>query len=78
MEVIDRGDGGHGGADPNLIAEFLRFARDGGVTDVSAIAAREAVATGVLGAESIRNGGMPYDVPPVPQDVRDYFDNGQA
>ncbi|WP_460477157.1 Gfo/Idh/MocA family protein [Brachybacterium huguangmaarense] len=78
VEVIARGDGGHGGADPNLVAEFLRFARDGGATDVSVIAAREAVATGVYGAESIRRGGIPLDVPPVPQDVRAYFDNGQA
>ena len=78
VEVIDRGDGEHGGADPSLVAEFLRFAQDGGATDVSAIAAREAVATGVYGAESIRHGGVPYDVPPVPADVRAYFDHGQA
>lgn len=57
VEVIDRGDGGHGGADPSLVAEFLRFVREGGRTDVSVIAAREAVATGVKGAESIRSGG---------------------
>jgi predicted dehydrogenase len=78
VEVIDRGDGGHGGADPNLVGEFLRFARDGGRTDVSVIAARAAVATGVYGAESIRNGGIPLDVPPVAEDVRAYFDGGQA
>ena len=78
VEVIGYGDGGHGGADPSLVAEFLRFARDGGATDVSIIAAREAVATGVYGAESIRNGGIPYDVPEVPADLRAYFDNGQA
>ena len=78
VEVIARADGGHGGADPSLVAEFLRFARDGGRTDISAIAAREAVATGILGARSIRNGGMPYDVPPVPQELRDYFDGGQV
>ncbi len=78
VEVIDRGDGEHGGADPSLVAEFLRFAREGGTTDVSAIAAREAVATGVYGAESIRHGGVTYDVPPVPAEVRSYFDDGQA
>ena len=78
VEVIDRGDGEHGGADPSLVAEFLRFAREGGTTDVSAVAAREAVATGVYGAASIRNGGVPYDVPPLPAEVRAYFDNGQA
>ncbi|MDO5662952.1 MAG: gfo/Idh/MocA family oxidoreductase, partial [Brachybacterium sp.] len=78
VEVIERGDGGHGGADPNLIAEFLRFARDGGATEVSAIAAREAVATGVQGAASIRAGGRPLEVPEVPREVRKYFDSGQA
>lgn len=78
VEVIARAEGGHGGADPSLIAEFLGFVRHGGVTDVSAVAAREAVATGVYGAESIRHDGMPYDVPPVPEDVRRYFDDGQA
>ncbi|UQN29320.1 Gfo/Idh/MocA family protein [Brachybacterium kimchii] len=78
VEVIDRGDGGHGGADPNLVGEFLRFVREGGATDVSVIAAREAVATGVFGAESIRHGGVPYDVPEVPAEVRAYFDGGQA
>ncbi|MGO2021063.1 MAG: Gfo/Idh/MocA family protein [Brachybacterium tyrofermentans] len=77
VEVIARADGGHGGADPSLVAEFLRFAREGGITDVSVIAAREAVATGVYGAESIRNGGVPYDIPPVPADVVEYFDGGQ-
>lgn len=78
VEVIDHGDGGHGGADPNLVAEFLRFVREGGRTDVSVIAAREAVATGVYGAESIRSGGSALDVPPVAEDVRAYFDAGQS
>jgi predicted dehydrogenase len=78
VEVVARADGGHGGADPSLVAEFLRFARSGGVTDVSAVAAREAVATGVRGAESIRSGGVPLEVPPVPQQLRDYFDAGQV
>ncbi len=79
VEVISRGtEGWHGGADPLLVDEFLRFARDGGTTDVSAIAAREAVATGIYGARSIRDGGIPYDVPSVPEDLRRYFDEGQA
>jgi len=78
VEVISRGDGGHGGADPNLVAEFLRFVREGGATDVSVIAAREAVATGCAGAESIRSGGIPIDIPEVPAEVRAYFDSGQA
>ncbi|GAA1491264.1 Gfo/Idh/MocA family protein [Brachybacterium sacelli] len=78
VEVVARATGGHGGADPSLVAEFLRFARDGGATDVSVIAAREAVATGVYGAESIRHGGTPYDIPALPEQLRTYFDEGQA
>lgn len=76
--VIDRGDGGHGGADPNLIEEFLRFVREGGKTEVSAVAAREAVATGCLGAESIRSDGAPRQIPALDPAVRAYFDGGQV
>ena len=78
VEVIARADGGHGGADPRLINEFLEFARTGGRTDVAVIAAREAVATGVYGALSIRAGGQMLEVPPVPANIREYFDSGQA
>ena len=78
VEVVGYGSGGHAGADPNLVGEFLRFARDGGATDVSAIAAREAVATGCAGADSIRSGGGVVAVPEVPSELRTYFDGGQA
>src|SRR5699024_1150313 len=78
VEVVGYGTGGHAGADPNLVGEFLRFARDGGRTDVSAIAAREAVATGCAGADSVRSGGGMVEVPEVPADLRTYFDGGQA
>lgn len=72
--VIDRADGGHAGADPSLVAEFVRFAREGGATDVSAIAAREAVATGYYGALSIRDSGAVKNIPEVRPEVRQYFD----
>ena len=78
VEVVDRAVGGHGGADPQLVAEFLRFTRDGGATDVSAVAAREAVATGVTGARSIRTDGRLLEVPQLDPDLRDYFDSGQC
>ncbi len=78
VEVIRRADGGHGGADPRLVKEFLEFARNGGHTDVSVVAAREAVATGVYGALSIRANGRMMEVPPVPAGLRTYFDSGQA
>ena len=78
VEVISRGEGTHAGADPNLVAEFLRFATAGGATEVSAVAAREAVATGCTGAESIRTGGSMLPVPALADDVRAYFDGGQS
>ncbi len=40
--------GGHGGADEAIVEEFLRFARDGGPTDTSPVAARMSVAAGYL------------------------------
>lgn len=75
--VVPAEDGSHGGADPKLIAEFLRFVRDGGLTETSPVAAREAVATGVLAAESLRDGSAPRVVPPVPGDLEAYFVRGQ-
>ncbi len=78
VEVIDRGDGGHAGADPNLVAEFVRFAREGGRTDVSAVAAREAVATGCRGTDSIRSGGGVLEVPMLDDRTREWFDSGQG
>nr|WP_285726187.1 Gfo/Idh/MocA family oxidoreductase [Psychromicrobium sp. YIM S02556] len=71
-------EGSHGGADPLLIAEFLRFARDGGLTDTSPIAARQAVAAGVLAAESLRSDGGARRVPALPAEMVAYFDGGQV
>ncbi|MFE5772221.1 Gfo/Idh/MocA family protein [Streptomyces sp. NPDC056485] len=70
--------GGHGGADPLLIDEFLRFVRHGGATDTSPVAARMAVAAGCLATESLRDGGTPRRVPPLDPDLAAYFDQGQA
>lgn len=76
VEIRD-GDGGHGGADPLLIEEFLRFAREGGATETSPVAAREAVAAGILAAQSLRTGGGAVEVPALPADLVEYFNNGQ-
>jgi predicted dehydrogenase len=59
----------HGGADAPIVAEFLRHLRVGGPTQTSPLAARQAVATGYMATESLRNGSMPMDVPPLPGDV---------
>lgn len=69
--------GTHGGADPKIVDSFLAFVRDGAPTNVSPIAARNSVATGVLGHYSMRNGNIPQDIPPLDEEVIRYFENGQ-
>lgn len=54
---------GHGGSDRAIMDEFLRFARKGGATDTSPLAARESVATGYIATESLRAGGKLMSVP---------------
>ncbi|KPH97013.1 oxidoreductase domain protein [Actinobacteria bacterium OV450] len=76
--VPDTEGGGHGGADPLLMDEFLRFARHGGATDTSPVAARMAVAVGCLATESLRSGGTPRRVPPLDPALVAYFDGGQS
>ncbi|MFC7485614.1 Gfo/Idh/MocA family protein [Knoellia sp. CPCC 206453] len=76
ITILD-GEGGHGGADPKLIAEFLRFAIEGGTTDTSPVAAREAVAAGVIATQSLRTDGSALAVPELPAEVVAHFDAGQ-
>ena len=64
VEIPDA-EGGHGGADPRLVAEFIRFVRDGGATLTSPVAARAAVAAGYAATTSLRSNGTPIDVPPL-------------
>ena len=61
---LGEAEGGHGGADPAIVAEFLDHVRTGAPTLTSPLAAREAVATAVAATESVRAGGTPQDVPP--------------
>ncbi|MGI8458342.1 MAG: Gfo/Idh/MocA family protein [Propionibacteriaceae bacterium] len=72
------GADGHGGADPLLIAEFLRFAADGGPTATSPVAARDAVAVGCVATDSLRSGGGALLVPPVDPALAAYFAAGQV
>jgi predicted dehydrogenase len=65
--------GTHGGADPRIMAEFLRYARHGGATDTSPLAARESVATGCIATESLRAGGEVRTVPRVPAKLAAHF-----
>ncbi|MEU6123943.1 Gfo/Idh/MocA family oxidoreductase [Streptomyces sp. NPDC047123] len=70
--------GGHGGADPLLVDEFVRFVREGGRTDTSPVAARMAVAAGVRATESLRDGGTPREVPDLDPELIAYFERGQT
>jgi len=65
--------GGHGGADPRIVQEFVRHVRFGDKTTTSAIAARNSVAAGCMAAESLRHGGAPRDIPPAAEEVVAYF-----
>jgi predicted dehydrogenase len=73
QHFVPKVEGGHGGADPVIMAEFLRFARDGGATETSPIAARNSVAAGCMATHSLRNRGVPCDIPPLDAEVATYF-----
>ena len=74
---IPAGDGRHGGADLALVQEFLRFAVEGGRTQTSPVAAREAVAAGHAATASLRSGGTPMPVEALSPSLVRYFDEGQ-
>ncbi|GIN02045.1 Gfo/Idh/MocA family protein [Planomonospora venezuelensis] len=76
--TVPPAEGGHGGADEAVIDEFLRFARHGGPTDTSPVAARMSVAAGYLATLSLREGGTPRTVPPLEPGLLDYFARHQV
>jgi len=62
--------GGHGGADTGIVPEFLSYIRgDIDEPKATSIAARMSVATGCMATKSLRNGGKPYDIPPLPEGI---------
>ncbi len=67
----------HGGADMPIVNNFLDFVRFDAKTNTSPVAARMSVATGVLGHYSMRNGNNRQDIPELPADLIEYFENGQ-
>jgi len=75
---IQREEGTHGGSDPKIIAEFVRFVRHGGPINTSPVAARYSVAAGYMATQSLRSGGQPMDVPPVAPDIAAYFEEQQT
>lgn len=71
---ISDAQGSHGGADPRIVAEFVRYIREGGNIKTSPIAARQSVAVGCQATHSLRHGGNPMEVPKIPDEIRAYFD----
>lgn len=71
--VIPMEPGGHGGGDPKIVGEFVRFVREGGPTTTSPIASRNSVAAGYMATRSLREGGVPFDVPRVDEGLAAYF-----
>ncbi|MBC2602197.1 Gfo/Idh/MocA family protein [Puniceicoccus vermicola] len=71
---IAEASGSHGGADPQIVQEFLDFARDGSKATTSPVAARYSVAAACEATDSIRNGSAPRDVKPLPPELVAYFE----
>ena len=63
---IKKAEGTHGGADPVICRDFVNMVLDGKEPVATPLAGRMSVAAGCAGAESMRNGGRPVDVPPPP------------
>lgn len=62
---IKKAVGGHGGADPVICRDFLDMVLDGVEPLATPEAGRMSVAVGCAASESLRNGNMPVDIPPI-------------
>ncbi len=60
---IKPAEGGHGGADPVICRDFVEMVLDGKEPLAPPLAGRMSVAAGVCAAHSLRNGGIPVEVP---------------
>ena len=65
--------GTHGGSDKEIIKAFFDYVQYDIKPKVSPVSARYAVAAGVKGHFSMRNGNTPQDIPPLTQEIIDYF-----
>ena len=73
--LMEHKEGAHGGSDPRIIQEFVRWVTEGGEIATSPIAARNSVAAGYLATVSLRNGSQPQTVPDLPSELVEYFSN---
>jgi hypothetical protein len=72
--LVPLAEGGPSGADPVLVAEFLRFAQFGGPTLTAPVAGRSAVAVGVAAPSSLRSGGEVVTIRPLRPEMEAYFE----
>jgi len=71
---IDEREGSHGGGDPKIVEEFIRYVREGGTIKTSPVAARYSVAAGYMATQSIREGSVPKQIPQLDPVLRRYFE----
>ena len=69
----ESGTMGHEGADRMILRSFFEYVAHGTKPAVSPIAARNAVAVGVMGHYSARHGNIPMEIPPVKDSIASYF-----
>ncbi len=74
---LEAEEGTHGGADPLVVRDFVEFALGHKAATTNPLAARYAVAAGAMAHESMRNGNTPRDIPPLPDDLAEYFVHDQ-
>ena len=73
VHYLRASSGSHGGSDPAIVRAFIEFVRDGIPPNTSPVAARYAVATGVMAGESLRTDNARREVPVLDPDLEAYF-----
>lgn len=66
--------GTHGGSDPEIVKAFIRYIREGEKPNTSPIAARQAVAAGIMATESLRGDGGLKVIPELSKEIIEYFE----
>ncbi len=65
--------GGHGGADEQIVGEFLEYLRHGKTSVTTPIAARQSVAAGIAATQSVRANGVMVPVKPIDPELLAYY-----
>ncbi len=71
---ISNNEGTHGGSDPQIVAEFVKYISQNAKILTSATAARNSVATGYAATLSLRNGCTTKEITPIPPHIIEYFE----